>query len=208
MVGTEQGTILSCNRKAKTPAERVGTSYTGAPAGRARRIKMHQSQKFFTTGNIALCKLRWLQPLLHTQKLSTHAHPSLCAQPHLMLVSSTHSYQPHTVIITQLPMTHSYHKRSNTMHPVCPAWLFSHTHTVPPLQGTMAPCTAWPATPCCPRPLCRWVTGRCGCGTRSCGHRSAAASTGLGTCSAASGAPLGVGGWVAWQLGCMAVGWV
>jgi dynein intermediate chain 2 len=29
MVGTEQGTIISCNRKAKTPADRVGTTYSG-----------------------------------------------------------------------------------------------------------------------------------------------------------------------------------
>jgi dynein intermediate chain 2 len=28
-VGTEQGVVLSCNRKAKTPAERIGASYTG-----------------------------------------------------------------------------------------------------------------------------------------------------------------------------------
>lgn len=29
MVGTEQGTALLCNRKAKTPADRVGAVYTG-----------------------------------------------------------------------------------------------------------------------------------------------------------------------------------
>jgi hypothetical protein len=29
MVGTEQGTVLSCNRKAKNPADRVGTSFGG-----------------------------------------------------------------------------------------------------------------------------------------------------------------------------------
>lgn len=29
MIGTEQGVILSGNRRAKTPADRVGTSYTG-----------------------------------------------------------------------------------------------------------------------------------------------------------------------------------
>jgi dynein intermediate chain 2 len=29
MVGTEQGVVLSCNRKAKTPAERIGASYGG-----------------------------------------------------------------------------------------------------------------------------------------------------------------------------------
>lgn len=30
MVGTEAGAVLSCNRKGKTPADRVGTSYCGA----------------------------------------------------------------------------------------------------------------------------------------------------------------------------------
>jgi len=29
MAGTEQGTIISCNRRAKTPAEKVSTIYTG-----------------------------------------------------------------------------------------------------------------------------------------------------------------------------------
>ena len=29
MIGTEQGTVLMCNRKAKNPADRVGTSYHG-----------------------------------------------------------------------------------------------------------------------------------------------------------------------------------
>eukprot|EP00793_Prasinoderma_coloniale_P004648 PRCOL_00000409-RA len=29
MVGTEQGTVMSCNRKAKTPADRVGVTYSG-----------------------------------------------------------------------------------------------------------------------------------------------------------------------------------
>jgi hypothetical protein len=29
MVGTEQGSVLNCNRKAKNPADRVGASYTG-----------------------------------------------------------------------------------------------------------------------------------------------------------------------------------
>jgi hypothetical protein len=29
MVGTEQGTVLLCNRKAKTPTDRVGTAYSG-----------------------------------------------------------------------------------------------------------------------------------------------------------------------------------
>ena len=29
IVGTEQGTIINCNRKAKTPAERIGASYIG-----------------------------------------------------------------------------------------------------------------------------------------------------------------------------------
>lgn len=29
MVGTEQGTVLACNRKAKNPADRVGASYLG-----------------------------------------------------------------------------------------------------------------------------------------------------------------------------------
>ena len=32
MIGTEQGPILSCNRKAKTPQDRVTGSYPGAPA--------------------------------------------------------------------------------------------------------------------------------------------------------------------------------
>ena len=30
MVGTEQGIVLACNRKAKNPADRVGTAYPGA----------------------------------------------------------------------------------------------------------------------------------------------------------------------------------
>jgi dynein intermediate chain 2 len=29
MVGCEQGSVLSCNRKAKNPADRVGSSYVG-----------------------------------------------------------------------------------------------------------------------------------------------------------------------------------
>ncbi len=29
LIGTEQGVVLSCNRKAKSPAERVGTAYSG-----------------------------------------------------------------------------------------------------------------------------------------------------------------------------------
>ena len=29
MVGTEQGTIISCNRKAKTPAEKIVAVYSG-----------------------------------------------------------------------------------------------------------------------------------------------------------------------------------
>lgn len=29
MIGTEQGTILNCNRKAKNPADRVGSAYPG-----------------------------------------------------------------------------------------------------------------------------------------------------------------------------------
>jgi hypothetical protein len=29
MVGTEQGSVLACNRKAKNPADRVGTSFVG-----------------------------------------------------------------------------------------------------------------------------------------------------------------------------------
>jgi dynein intermediate chain 2 len=29
MVGCEQGSVLSCNRKAKNPADRVGSSYAG-----------------------------------------------------------------------------------------------------------------------------------------------------------------------------------
>ena len=29
MVGTEQGTVMSCNRKAKTPAEKIVANYTG-----------------------------------------------------------------------------------------------------------------------------------------------------------------------------------
>lgn len=31
LVGTEGGAVLSCNRKGKTPADRVGTSYPGVP---------------------------------------------------------------------------------------------------------------------------------------------------------------------------------
>lgn len=31
MVGTESGAVLSCNRKAKNPADRVGASYLGMP---------------------------------------------------------------------------------------------------------------------------------------------------------------------------------
>lgn len=30
LVGTEPGNVLLCNRKAKTPADRVGASYSGA----------------------------------------------------------------------------------------------------------------------------------------------------------------------------------
>ena len=30
MVGTESGTIISCNRKAKNPQDRVGAAYPGA----------------------------------------------------------------------------------------------------------------------------------------------------------------------------------
>lgn len=30
LVGTEQGIVLACNRKAKNPADRVGTAYPGA----------------------------------------------------------------------------------------------------------------------------------------------------------------------------------
>jgi len=29
MVGTEQGVVIMCNRKAKNPQDRIGTSYTG-----------------------------------------------------------------------------------------------------------------------------------------------------------------------------------
>lgn len=32
MVGTEQGLVLAGNRKAKTPADRIGTSYAGTPS--------------------------------------------------------------------------------------------------------------------------------------------------------------------------------
>lgn len=32
MVGTEGGAVLSCNRKGKTPADRVGLSFPGAPS--------------------------------------------------------------------------------------------------------------------------------------------------------------------------------
>lgn len=31
LVGTEQGLIISGNRKAKTPADRIGTAYNGQP---------------------------------------------------------------------------------------------------------------------------------------------------------------------------------
>lgn len=31
LLGTEQGLIISGNRKAKTPDDRIGTSYTGLP---------------------------------------------------------------------------------------------------------------------------------------------------------------------------------
>jgi dynein intermediate chain 2 len=40
MVGTEQGVVLSCNRKAKTPAERIGTSY-GGHHGPVYSLKRH-----------------------------------------------------------------------------------------------------------------------------------------------------------------------
>ena len=38
LAGTEQGKIVSCNRKAKNPADRIGGSYEGHFAGvRAQR---------------------------------------------------------------------------------------------------------------------------------------------------------------------------
>jgi dynein intermediate chain 2 len=37
MVGTEQGTVLLCNRKAKNPADRVAAAYVGHH-GPVRRI--------------------------------------------------------------------------------------------------------------------------------------------------------------------------
>jgi dynein intermediate chain 2 len=40
MVGTEQGVVLSCNRKAKTPAERIGASY-GGHHGPVYSLKRH-----------------------------------------------------------------------------------------------------------------------------------------------------------------------
>lgn len=47
LLGTEQGLIISGNRKAKTPADRIGTSYTGphvsTPSRRLSRLGLSAS---------------------------------------------------------------------------------------------------------------------------------------------------------------------
>ncbi|KAK9846621.1 hypothetical protein WJX81_007768 [Elliptochloris bilobata] len=52
MVGTEQGVVLACNRKAKNPADRVGTAYPGHHAPITALVRNAFQPKFFlTTGD-------------------------------------------------------------------------------------------------------------------------------------------------------------
>ena len=54
MVGTEQGTVLSCNRKAKTPAEKVVGQFTGhhGPINALQRNPFYPKQ-FLSVGDWA-----------------------------------------------------------------------------------------------------------------------------------------------------------
>ena len=49
MIGTEQGNIMTCNRKAKNPQDRVGASFPGShmPARLAVLLTLHFSPDTF-----------------------------------------------------------------------------------------------------------------------------------------------------------------
>ena len=72
MVGTEAGIVLSCNRKAKTPADRVGASYAGhhGPIYNLRRNPFFP--KFFMTVGDWTARV-WMEDL-KTPVMSTRYH--------------------------------------------------------------------------------------------------------------------------------------
>lgn len=72
MVGTEQGLILACNRKAKNPGDRVGASFAGhhgpvravrRRVGRAGRAPLHADGHARAPG--ARCPLRRKHTRVH-----------------------------------------------------------------------------------------------------------------------------------------------
>ncbi len=52
LVGTEQGIVLACNRKAKHPADRVGTAYPGARFSRAAHLQAPPANKRAWSGSL------------------------------------------------------------------------------------------------------------------------------------------------------------
>jgi len=74
MVGTEQGLVLSCNRKAKTPAERIGASYAGHH-GPVYSLKRHPFfPKYFLTVGDWTARI-WMEDL-RAPVLTTRYHAS------------------------------------------------------------------------------------------------------------------------------------
>ena len=55
MIGTEQGNIMTCNRKAKNPQDRVGASFPGlhTPARLAVLLTLHVSPDPFLPSHIS-----------------------------------------------------------------------------------------------------------------------------------------------------------
>ena len=72
MVGTEQGVIMSCNRKAKTPMEKIVANFTGhiGPVYSLQR-NPHFPKNFLSVGD-------WCARVSPTLKFSDHVCPREC----------------------------------------------------------------------------------------------------------------------------------
>lgn len=79
MIGTEQGVVISCNRKAKTPADRVGASYGSGGTGHrgpvyALKRNPLYPKNFLTVGD--WCAMMWSEdiktPIMTTPYYNTY----------------------------------------------------------------------------------------------------------------------------------------
>lgn len=79
MIGTEQGMVISCNRKAKTPADRIGASFGGGGTGHRGPIYAVErnpsfAKNFMTVGD--WCAMMWSEdirtPIMTTPYYSSY----------------------------------------------------------------------------------------------------------------------------------------